>query len=466
MTFDPETASLFSRRHFLATGVRGATALAFSRLMARAALAISANPDDPVSGSYGPLFPARTENTGETLLALPKGFRYTVIGRTGSPMSDGTPTPRAHDGMAAFKVGKELRLVRNHEISHTVPNRASALTGQCYDRTAGGGVTTLVIDPRTRTIMRDFVSLSGTLRNCAGGPTPWGSWISCEETVLGPQVLNDAQGNKIGGFDEKHGYCFEVAARADGCLQPQPLKAMGRFVHEAIAADRRTGIVYETEDHRSAGFYRFIPNRKKLLAAGGRLQMLAIKGAPRYDTRTAQKVGTKLPVTWVDIVEPDPAEAETDALAVYRQGHTQGAATFARLEGCWYGTGRIFFSATSGGDKQLGQIWEYAPDRNGDGNLTLIFESPSAQVLDYPDNLCVSPRGGLVICEDGQNEQYVRGLTRDGRIFDFARNIVAGFENREFAGATFSPNGETLFVNIQTPGLTFAIWGPWSDGTL
>ena len=194
--------------------------------------------------------------------------------------------------------------------------------------------------------------------------------------------------------------------------------------------------------------------------------MLAIRGTPNYDTRTGQLVGNPLPVRWVDIDDPDPAVAETDSLAVYNQGLSNGGATFARLEGCWYGNGSIFLNSTSGGDAELGQVWQYRPRGPLAGQLVLLFESPSAEVLDAPDNLCVSPRGGLVLCEDGDDEQYVRGLTQRGQIFDVAKNMVPGAEDSEFAGATFSPDGRTLFVNIQTPGLTFAIWGPWEDGAL
>jgi uncharacterized protein len=225
--------------------------------------------------------------------------------------------------------------------------------------------------------------------------------------------------------------------------------------------------VYETEDRGTAGFYRFIPDQPGNLAAGGRLQMLAIKDRPNYDTRSGQRVGKPLPVTWVDIADPDPADADRNELAVYEQGAAQGAATFGRLEGCWYGNGSIFLNSTRGGDQGLGQVWEYRPRGKSGGQLILLFESPSADVLDAPDNLCVSPRGGLVLCEDGEDDQFVRGLTRDGRIFDIAQSLViVNGEANEFAGATFSPDGETLFVNIQTPGLTFAIWGPWAEGAL
>jgi secreted PhoX family phosphatase len=246
---------------------------------------------------------------------------------------------------------------------------------------------------------------------------------------------------------------------------------MGRFVHEAIAIDPRTGIVYLTEDRGTSGFYRFIPNTPGYLLNGGLLQMLAVRRQEGYDTRQGQRMGQSLQVVWVTIDDPDPAAAETDALAVFKQGFAKGGATFSRLEGCWYGDGSIYFSATDGGDAELGQIWQYVPQGKNGGRLTLIFESPSADVLDAPDNITVSPRGGIVICEDGDGTQFLRGLTRKGDIFDFAQNIL---NESEFAGACFSPDGSTLFVNMQgstsitgtTPGMTFAIQGPWREGAL
>src|SRR5215475_681262 len=413
---------------------------------------------------YGHLRASKTRNTGEEILTLPEGFEYNVIGKTGAKMSDGNPTPPAHDGMAAFKVKNELRLTRNHEINGGMGRDGAAFgdAATAYDVKAGGGVTTLIIDPKTREIVKDFVSLNGTLHNCAGGPAPWGSWISCEETTLGQSLGKDGRGD----FSRPHGYCFEVMADADGAVKATPLAAMGRFVHEAVAVDARTGVVYLTEDRGAAGFYRFIPKRQGKLSEGGKLQMLAIAGRRQFDLRTGQKAGESLDVNWVDIDEPDPPDVEKSVDAVYRQGFALGAATFARLEGCWYGGDSVYFTSTSGGDKRLGQVWQYTPQAEDKGKLKLIFESPEEAVLDMPDNLCVSPNGGLILCEDGDKEQYVRGLTREGQIFDLAKNILPGYEGREFAGATFSPDGQTLFVNIQTPGMTLAIWGPWDRGAL
>ncbi|MEO8573017.1 MAG: alkaline phosphatase PhoX [Pyrinomonadaceae bacterium] len=464
------------RRSFISVlGISsGGLALACSGLSRRAeTFAATGEFSSLRSAGYGELVPTASKNTGETYLTLPNGFQYNVIGKFDSPLADGRVTPRLHDGMAAFKVKSELRIVRNHEvIGGKIPRPGSAIANENhYDETAGGGTTTLVIDPKTRQIVRDFVSLSGTLINCCGGATPWGSWISCEETVLGQTVLTDARGNKTGGFPKSHGYCFEVSASANRNLPPVPLKAMGRFVHEAIAVDKRTGIVYLTEDLNPCGFYRFIPKRNKRLAEGGVLQMLAVKGSDQYDTRRGQKQNAVLNASWVTIDDPDPASADVDNQSVSKQGRSKGGAIFARLEGCCADAdGRIYFTSTSGGDNGGGQIWRYDHVGRDEGRLTMLFESPGRDVLDMPDNICVMPKSRLVfICEDsdyvgagGTPENFVRILTPDGRIADFAKNIVPKFERGEFAGSTFSPNGSTLFFNIQQIGATFAVWGDWS----
>ncbi|MBM3262600.1 MAG: DUF839 domain-containing protein [candidate division Zixibacteria bacterium] len=461
-----------TRRTFFHCAALTAGAVALQGLSARRALAASGDATLqalPGTGGYGPLAPTPSQNTGEVCMALPKGFSYNVLGKAGALMSDGNPTPRAHDSMAAFAGNGVIRLVRNHEINDGKGRPDAAIGGKApaYDRSAGGGTTTLVIDPQTREIVRDFVSLSGSLHNCAGGPTPWGTWITCEETTLGTVLMKDEKRNReYGGFDQNHGYCFEVPALADGPTRIEPIKAMGRFVHEAVAVDPATSIVYETEDRDPSGFYRFIPVTPGKLADGGRLQMLAVRDKPQYDTRTGQKMGVELPVVWVDIEKPDPSNAHEESLAVHMQGFVQGSAVFSRLEGCWYAGGSIFFTATSGGTGQHGQIWEYRPAREGNGTLRLFFESPDKTLMQSPDNLCVSPRGGLVICEDSGDNPHVRGLTPEGRVFDFAHDLAGIEHNGEFAGATFSPDGQTLFVNMQRPGITYAIWGPWRDGAL
>jgi secreted PhoX family phosphatase len=407
---------------------------------------------------YGPLQPAKDETTGLPLLHLPAGFRYLSFGWTGDPLRGGVRTPGAHDGMATFaSSGSRIRLVRNHELRTGKAFAADPV----YDRNGGGGTTTIEFDTESGAVIDSWVSLAGTAVNCAGGPTPWGSWLSCEETVLGPGGEN--------AYGMPHGYVFEVPS--DGSASAEPYRAMGRFVHEAVSVDPETGIVYETEDQDQAGFYRFIPAEPGRLASGGHLEMLALENRTGADTRKGQTPGAWEPVRWVPISEPDPDPIESGS--VHAQGVREGGATFGRLEGTWHGNGRIYIVSTNGGDAESGQVWEYDPSGE---RLALLYESPGAEVLDMPDNICVSPRGGLVLCEDGEGEDYVRGLTTSGEIFPFAKNnVVLGgernglegdFRDREFAGATYSPDGRWLFFNAQTPGISFAVTGPWEVGLI
>ena len=470
----PAVPARVDRRSFLSLTGAALSAAPFHALAGRVAAAGGQAPAGAPTRDevgYGPLRPVRDETTGLPLLHLPAGFRYLSFGWTGDPLADGRPTPGLHDGMAAFSAaGSRIRLVRNHEI-----RTAGAFADRpLYDARGGGGTTTIEFDAATGTVHDAWTSLAGTAVNCAGGPTPWGSWLTCEETVLGPGadpswLESLLRRSTIPDYERPHGYVFEVPA--DGTATAEPYRAMGRFVHEAVSIDPLTGIVYETEDQATSGFYRFLPNQPGALSAGGRLKMLGIADRPGADLRTGQSPGVWRPVIWAPIPDPDPAGIAEDSL--FRQGLAGGGAAFARLEGTWYGDGRIYIVSTTGGEAAAGQVWEYDP---GGERLRLIFESPGRDVLDMPDNLCVSPRGGLVLCEDGDTDNFVRGLTLDGAVFSFARNsivldgerngIAGDFRAREFAGATYSPDGRWLFFNAQSPGITFAVTGPWADGPL
>jgi secreted PhoX family phosphatase len=414
------------------------------------------------AGGYGPLVPHATYPE----ISLPAGFDAVRLDRTGDLLDDGTVLQNAFDGMGAFAVPgrrNQVRLVRNHEMRDAAGRYAPLSPVNAYDPLANAGNTTMVVeiaaDGRAR-LERHFVSLSGTSVNCAGGITPWGSWITCEETVNSP----------ANGYAQNHGYCFEIPSAANGPVTPVPLKEMGRFVHEAISIDPTTGIVYLTEDAGSSGFYRFIPNVPGELWKGGILQMLRLTDIANFDTRTGQKVGRRFACDWVTIDQPYDESPTMPSTFVYSQGAAKGGAIFARLEGSWWGDSSVYFTATSGGDAGAGQVWRYVPGPRG-GWLTLVFESPSFAVLNSPDNILVSPRGGIVLCEDGSGTNYVRGLTRHGSVFDLVRNNI---NSSEWAGACFSPQGRTLFVNMQgstsaastTWGATYAIWGPWEQREL
>lgn len=446
-----------NRRAFL----RGSAALA-GLSMAEPWRALSARAEtgqEPSGPGYGPLSAVNDSATGLPLLLLPDGFSYTSFGWTGDALVDGTPTPGLHDGMATFPSYRGFcRIVRNHELGEGGANAFAP--DLAYDPNAGGGTTTIDFDTRRGEFVRAFSSSSGTVRPCAGGSTPWMSWLTCEETTAGPSASND--------LTKPHGYIFDVPAF--GTATMEPLVAMGRFSHEAIAINPSTGIVYETEDSgNNSGFYRFIPNQPGQLALGGTLQMLGIEGSPQFDTRTGQTPFLRRSAAWYDITDPNIL----NGASVFNQGFSQGAARFGRLEGCWWGNGVIYFVSTSAGNVGQGQIWVYDPSTN---EVWLLFESPAMSVLNAPDNICVSPRGGLVLCEDGGGTEYLHGLTNEGEIFQFCQNnvvlngerngITGDFAGSEFAGATYSPDGNWLFCNVQSPGITFAITGPWGRGAL
>ena len=493
----------FVTRSALAVGATTVGGGLFDALIARAQAKGPGDPDG--RAGYGPLRPAGDD------LALPAGFQYRVVSTEGDDMDDGFPVPKAMDGMATFALPNgNVLLIRNHEDNED-PNRlrerpagstsssAGILHGileshygprdSAYDAYAGGGTVTLEVEPHgQRRLVSQYWSLVGTLRNCAGGVTPWGSWLSCEETLL------SGSPSATTGFAQNHGYIFEVPidTTPGAPVLPIPLKHLGRFAHEAVAVDPSTGIVYETEDQGDgSGFFRFVPAIRPtrpgdLAVTTGVLQMLAIRGQPQYETAINQTVGVALPVEWVTITNPDPP-TPTGAgglSTVFLEGLAVGGARFRRLEGCWYANGRIYFVSTNGGNMGFGQTWVYDPTLS---TLTMIFESPGHDVLDGPDNCCVTPRGGLILCEDAGGAQFLRALSPSGQIFDLARNLR---NTIEFAGVCFSPDGQTLFVNqygrstvrttqpyrgpLQIPvgperferAATLAIWGPWRSGPL
>ena len=457
-----------SRRQFTSIAVSAAFAGLARNLLSPPATAMVTASGATASGAtasgYGPL-----QSDPNALLDLPEGFSYRVISRLGATMSDGLMVPDRADGMGCFGISDDkVALVRNHELAHwhktggafreNGPRDIDAFDRLDDGTPLPGGTTTLIYNMKTGRVEREYLSLIGTLRNCAGGATPWGSWLTCEENVT-------RAGDKV---QKDHGWIFEVPAQADGIVSPEPIKAMGRFNHEAAAIDPRTGIVYLTEDRNDSLFYRFIPKTPGKLKDGGRLQALSFRnGAPHQDSRNWERrdlgVGEWRDAEWVDLTGTDSPE---DDLRL--RGHEDGATVFARGEGVHWGDGELYFCCTSGGAARLGQIMRYRPgpdegtpgEVSAPGRLQLFLESDDPDRFNFGDNLTVAPNGHLFVCEDQYTDtvsNHIRGVTPAGALYDFAHVRL----QTEVAGACFSPDGSVLFVNLYQPTRTLAITGPW-----
>lgn len=371
------------------------------------------------------------------VLDLPPGFSYRVISRAGRTMDDGYRVPGKPDAMGIFEVGEHLVLMRNHEVSpgdrsHGPYSLGTTVPKQAYDPAAFGGVTRLILDRQTLELKREELALCGTHWNCAGGLSPWG-WLSCEEL-----------------FIPRHGYVFLVSHTDRGLNPARPIRAYGRFRHEAACVDRRTGIAYLTEDREDAAFYRFVPDTPGR-PFEGRLQALRIRDSAGFNT-AALPLAERVAVDWIDVPEPDPAQDTVRA-----QARQRGAARFARTEGLWLGADALYMCATTGGPIGRGQILQltYKSERP---ELSVIAHSDDPSVLDMPDNITVAPHGELYVAEDGPEGNWLRRISPAGVVNDFARNAHSP---SEFSGPCFAPDGETLLVNIQHDGLTLAIRGPF-----
>ena len=472
------------RRNFLKGSAAFGGALAalgpFQAVSARRALGAAIAKNE----GYGPLV-----NKGD--LWLPIDFNYQIISVQGTIMSDGQPTPGIFDGMAAYPGrGGTTVLIRNHENrERTGELKVETPAGLQYNTAARGGNTKLEVrrkhagkDSATGQalyeyeVVRDFAILGGTSTNCAGGIRSPHTWITCEEVV-----------KRLNG--KKHGYLFEIDADADGPVAAIPVLQAGRRAHEA--AVEAAGIIYMTEDRDISSdpvlgsigscFYRYIPNPRgagfPLAETTGPLQALKLKHQVHANMDTGRIVGVPYPVEWVDVPEPDhddDTDARSDRVSGFTpnriQAQDNGAAYFNRLEGMWTepGESRIFFDTTEGGNAGLGQVWEYHPGRE---TLTLVFESSSSAELQNPDNVVVVPQTGhIFLQEDGDGEQFVRGITRDGEIYDFVKTAS---NQTEFCGGCFDPDGKTFYLNQQgdrgsLPGgpanaraVTYAIYGPF-----
>ncbi|MFF5789288.1 alkaline phosphatase PhoX [Streptomyces sp. NPDC012693] len=439
-----------------ATAVGIAFTGALSELFAGSAAAAGSG------GGYGPLVP---DPAG--LLDLPAGFRYQVLSRQGDPLRSGEgAVPSNPDGMAAFAGRRgRVHLVRNHENRVTAAAGVPTVPGLTYDPAAKGGCTALELDGRNN-VLGERVAIAGTAVNCAGGPTPWRTWLTCEET-------EDKAGTN--GYTKDHGFIFEVDGADPHRTGAVPLTAMGRFQHEAIAIDPASGIVYETEDafqHPFGLFYRFLPHRPLggtgSLRAGGALEAMRVPGVA--DLSVIQETGARFEgVEWVPV--PDPQAVETPIRL--QDFGPRGITHAQKLEGCYWGGNAVYFVSSfarerdGSGATHFGQVWKYEPHRR---RLTLVVVfGPSTDIQlpgESPDNICLAPTGGLMVCEDGDGAQHVYGVSRKGEVYALARgarNIGTpeAPEWGEFAGVTFSPDRQTMYVNCYTPGTTFAVTGPW-----
>lgn len=455
-----------TRRQMMArSGALGA-GIAFTGALSELFAGTAAAQNGLGHSGYGPLVP-----DPDGLLDLPKGFRYKVLSREGDPLRSGEgKVPSNHDGMAAFAgrsagMHGHVHLVRNHENRVTGRIGVPTVEGLTYDPMGKGGCTALTLD-RRGDVVAERVAIAGTAVNCAGGHTPWGTWLTCEET-------EDKAGTN--GYTKDHGFIFEVDPADPHRSGAVPLTAMGRFQHEAIAVDPRRGVVYETEDafEKPFGlFYRFLPHKPRgglgSLRAGGHLQAMRVPGV--RDLSTIQETGATFDdVEWVDV--PDPLATQTPIR--FQDFGPRGITHAQKLEGCYWGGTSVYFvssfarSADGSAADHYGQIWRYDPARH---RLTLVIVfGPDTDVQlpgESPDNICLAPSGGLMVCEDGNGAQHVFGVTRRGEVYAMARNAQnigtpGQPEWGEFAGITFSPDGDTMYVNCYTPGTTFAVTGPW-----
>lgn len=381
------------RRSFLRGAVVGTSAAAFGFTLWQGAA--SAAPAQPGPGPYGALGPADANG-----IQLPAGFTSRVVARSGQRVGSTSYTwHNAPDGGACYNDGTGWIYVSNSEINPS------------------GGASAVRFSS-TGAITGAYRILSNTRQNCAGGKTPWNTWLSCEEVSLGYVYETDPYGVK-------------AAVRRD---------AMGRFKHEAAAADPVRRAVYLTEDESNGCLYRFVPTTWGDLSSG-RLQVLVAGTA------------TSGSFSWADV--PDP-----DGSPTYTRSQVSGAKRFNGGEGCHYADDKVWF--TTKGDNRLWQLnlltntYELAYDDSlvsGTAPLTGV------------DNVTGTASGDLFVAEDGGNME-ICVITPDDVVAPFLR--VGGQSSSEICGPAFSPDGSRLYFSSQrgtsgssSGGITYEVTGPF-----
>ncbi|WP_406267611.1 PhoX family protein [Streptomyces sp. NBC_00191] len=381
------------RRSFLRGAVIGTSAAAFGGTLMRGAAYAAPAQNGP--GPYGSLGAADANG-----IQLPSGFTSRVIARSGQTVSGTSYTwHNAPDGGACFADGSGWIYVSNSEIN------------------PGGGASAVKFNS-SGTVTSAYRILSNTRQNCAGGATPWNTWLSCEEVSLGYVY----ETNPWGG----------TSTRRD---------AMGKFKHEAAAADPVRQVIYLTEDESNGCFYRFIPTTWGNLSSGT-LQVLKAG------------TGTSGSFTWGTVPDPDGSPTVT-------RDQVSGAKRFNGGEGCHYANDTVWF--TTKGDNRVWQVnlanstYELAYDDN--------LVNPGPAPLTGVDNVTGSSSGDLFVAEDGGNLEICI-ITPDDVVAVFLR--VNGQSSSEITGPAFSPDGTRLYFSSQrgtsgssSGGITYEVTGPF-----